>query len=176
MELIVSRSVCDDPKSWSLQFIRMNRFPYVSIPSLFLWIVQVIVYLNAKLSTLFLIYQWFFILFPNHKPCTNSSITIYPESSVKAVTPVHIFTFICYAYSGRNGDTMHSSKVNDIGQKLDSKQWVSVLLYFSVAYVLQITLSWFLCTLLIVRRSPVLLLNITLFKMSSGKYFLVNYL
>ena len=111
----------------------------------------------------------FFILFPNHKPCTNSSITTYPESSVKAVTPVHIFTFICSAYSGRNGDTVHSSKVNDIRRKLDSKQWVSVLLYFSVAYVLQITLSWFLCTLLIIWWSPVLMLNNYIFTFSSEK-------
>ena len=38
---------------------------------------------------------------------------------------VHIGIFICYAHSWRNGDTVHSSEVNDIGQKLATKQWVS---------------------------------------------------
>ena len=55
----------------------------------------------------------------------NSIITASPESSVKSVTPVHRGTFICYAYSGRNGYTVHSSEVNDIGIKLAPKQWIS---------------------------------------------------
>ena len=110
----------------------------------------------------------FSILFPNHKPCPNSSINTSPESGVKAVTPVHIGTFICSAYSGRNGDTVHSSKVNYNGQKLDPEQWVSAWLSISVADALQITLSWLLCILLIIRRSPVLMLNTALFTFSSG--------
>ena len=63
---------------------------------------------------------------------------------------------------------MHSSNLNDIGQKLSPKQWLSALLSISVAGALQITLSWFLCTFLIIRRSPVLMLNTALFKFSSG--------
>ena len=110
----------------------------------------------------------FSMLFPNHKPFPNSSITTSPESSVKSVTPVHIGRFIYSAYSGRNGDTVHSSEVNDIGQKLAPKQWVSAWLSISVPNALLITLSWFLCTLLIIWRPPVFMLNMALFTFSSG--------
>ena len=110
----------------------------------------------------------FSVLFPNHKPCTKSSITTPTESSVKKVTPVHISTLICYAYSKRNGDKVKPSKVNDIGRKLAPKQWVSEWFSISGADALQITLSWFLCTLLIIRRSPVLMLHTALFLFSSG--------
>ena len=69
--------------------------------------------------------SYFYILFTNHKPFPNSNITTSPESSVKAVTPVHIGKFICSAYHGRNVDTVKSSKVNDTGRKLAPNQWVS---------------------------------------------------
>ena len=64
----------------------------------------------------------FSILFPNHNPFPNFSITHSLESSVNEVTTVQICTLICSTYSRRNGDTVHSSKVNDIGQMLASKQ------------------------------------------------------
>ena len=67
----------------------------------------------------------FSILFTSHKPRPKSSITTSPESSVKSVTPVHIGKFICSEYSGRNGDKVHSSEVNDIGKQLATNQWVS---------------------------------------------------
>ena len=67
----------------------------------------------------------FSIMFPNHKPCLNSSIATSPESSVNKVTPVQIGIFTCSIYYGRNGYTVHSSEVNDIGQKLAPKQWAS---------------------------------------------------
>ena len=67
----------------------------------------------------------FFILFPNYMPCPNSSIATSSESSVNKITPVHIGTFICSAYYSRNGYTVNSFKVNDIGRMLDPKQWVS---------------------------------------------------
>ena len=67
----------------------------------------------------------FSILLLNHKPLPNFSIITSPESSVNAVTPVHIGIFNCSVYYWRNGDTVHSSKVNDIGQKSNPKQWVS---------------------------------------------------
>ena len=110
----------------------------------------------------------FSILFPNQKPSPNSSIPASIESNVKAVTPVYIGTLIYSAYYGSTGDILHSSEVNDIVLKLDPKQWVSALLSISVANSLQITLSWYLFTLLIIRRSPVLMLNTSLFKFSSG--------
>ena len=36
-------------------------------------------------------------------------------SSVNAVTLAHIGALVCFAYSGSNGDTVHSSEVNDMG-------------------------------------------------------------
>ena len=132
-----------------------------------MWIGWVITYLNPRLSALVWFYQWFTILFPNHRPCPKSSITTSPESSINTVTPVNIGTLICSLYSGRNGDTVHSSKVNDIGQKLSPKQWVSARLSISVAGALQITLYWFLCTLIIIRQSTVLIVNTTLLTFSS---------
>ena len=64
----------------------------------------------------------FSILFSNHKPSPNSSTTTSSESNVNEVTYVCIGTFICYSYYRRNGDTVHSSELNDIGQKLAPKQ------------------------------------------------------
>ena len=149
-------------------FIGMNRYSDASIPRFLCGLVKSSHIWTSKLSALVWVYQWFFILFPNYKPCTNFSITTSPESSVNTVTPVHIGTLICSSYYGRNGDTVRSSKVNDIGQKLDPKQWVSSWLSISVADALQITLSWFLCTLSIIWGSPQLMLNTTLFKFYSG--------
>ena len=168
IELIVSMRVHHEPTSWSLHCNWYEQVFWCLNSQLPMWIVLITAYLNPKLLALVWVYQWFSILFPNHKPCPNYSITTYPESSVKAVTPVHIGTFICYEYSGRNGNTVQSSEVSDIGRNLAPKQWVSAWLPILVANALQVTLSWFLCTLLIIQRSPILMLNTALFKFSSG--------
>ena len=93
---------------------------------------------------------------------------------------MHIDILICSAYYGRNGDTFNSSEVNIIGHNLATKQWVSELFYISVANAIQITLSWFLCSLLIIWRFSVLVLTIPLFTFYSGKgsasqYFLTMF-
>ena len=138
----------------------INIFLCGSVRSLHIWI--------PNFQHWFDFVHYFTILFPNHKPCTNSNITAPPESSVNAVTPVHTGIFICSVYSGRNGDTVHFYKVNDIGLKLAPKQWSSAWLSIPLDNALQITLSWYLCTLLIIRRLPVLMLNTAVFKCSSG--------
>ena len=168
MDPIVSRRVRNHPTRLSSHFHWVEQVFWCLNSQIHMCIGRVITYLNPKILALVWVYQWFSILFPNHKPCPNSSITTSPESSVKAVAPVHIGTFICSAYSGINGDTVQSSEVNDIGWNLDPKQWVSAWLSISVADALQITLYWFLCTLLIIRRLPVLVLNTSLFKFPSG--------
>ena len=65
------------------------------------------------------------VIFPSYLQTTSLVQTPVlpppPESSVKAVTPVHIGTFICSTHFGRNGDTVHSSEVNDIVRKLAPK-------------------------------------------------------
>ena len=111
------------------------------------------------------------ILFPNHKTFPNSIIITSSESRVKAVTPVHIGTFIYSAYSGRNGDTVNSSKVKDIGRDLAPKQYVSAWLSISVADALQIILSWFFYFLLIIQQSPISMLNTALFIFPSSTTF-----
>ena len=118
--------------------IGMNRYSDASIPSG-----------SVGLSNILIpnFWQWlgfisyFSIIFPKHKPCPNSSINTSPESCVKAVTPVHKAKFICSAYYERNGDTVQSSEVNDVGLKLAPKQWVSARLFISVTDALKITLS-----------------------------------
>ena len=124
--------------------------------------------------------SYFSILFLNHKPFSNSSISNSPKSSVKAVTRVNIGKFIYYTYSGSNGGIVTSSKVNAIVQKFAPKQWVSAGFSISVVNALQITLSWFLCTLLIIRWLPVLMLDTTLFKIylgmrSTSKVFVMRF-
>ena len=102
-------------------FIGINRssdssilsFIYGSVGSLHIWI--------PNFWPWFGVISNFSILFPNHRPCLNSSITASPESSVNVVTPVHIGTFICSVYSVRNVNTVHSSEVNDIVRKLSPK-------------------------------------------------------
>ena len=125
MEIFVSSRVRDDSTSRSFHFHWDKSSSDVSIPSFLCGLVGSSHILIPNFWHWFGFISDFHILFPNHKPCTNSSITIYPESSVNVVTPVHIGTFTCSVYSGRNGYKVHSSKVNDIGQKLTPKQWVS---------------------------------------------------
>ena len=168
MEIIISRRVRGNPTNWSFHCHWDKKVFWCLNWQLPMWISQVAAYSNPKLWYWFGFISIFSILFPNHKPCPNSSIATSTESSFKAVTPVHIGTFVCFAYSGWNGDTVHSSKVNDIGQELAPKQWVSAWFSISVANALQITLSWFVCTLIIIWHSPVLMLNTTLFKFSLG--------
>ena len=167
MEIFVSIRVRDEPTSWSFHCNWDKHFFWCLNSQLPMWIVRVLAYLNPNFWHWFGFISDFSILFPNHKPCPKSSITTYPESSVKAVTPVNLGTFICSTYYGRHWYKLHSSKVNDIGQTLAPKQWVSACLSISVANDLQIILSWFLCTLLIIRWSPVLMLNPILFTFSS---------
>ena len=139
------------PQVYTYIFIGMNSSSDASIPSFlrglfgssYIWI--------PNFRHWFGFISDFSIPFPNHNPCPNSSITTSNESSVKEVTHVHLGIFICFAYSGSNGDTVHSSEVNEIGQKLAPKQWVSSWLSISLANALQITLSWFLFTLIIIR-------------------------
>ena len=64
----------------------------------------------------------FSIIFTDHKPYPNSGITTSPESSVNTVTPLRIISLICSTYSGRNGDTVNSFKVNDIDPNLAFKK------------------------------------------------------
>ena len=175
MELVVSRRVCENPTSWSFHchwdeqvFWWLNsQFP--------MWIRQIISDLNPNMLALVWVYQWFFILFPNHKPCPKPCITTSPESSVNTVTPVHKGTFAFYVYYGRNGYTFQYSEVNDIGWKLALKQWVSSWLSILVADAPQINLSWFVCTFLIIRRPPVLMLNTALFTFPSRTRFSSQY-
>ena len=96
-DLFVVRRVRDDPTSWSFHCHWDDHLLWCLKYQLPMWIGRVIAYLNPKLSALVWVYQQFFILFPNHKPCPNSSITTYPESSVKSVTLVNIGTLICSA-------------------------------------------------------------------------------
>ena len=149
--------------------IRMKSYYDVSIPRFLCGSIGSLHILTPKFWHWFWFYQWFFILFTNHKPCPNYIITTYSESSINTVTHVNLGPLICSAYSGRNWYTVHSSKDNDIGLNLAPKQWV--LSWFSISVVndLQINLSWFLYTLLITQRSPVLMLNTALFKYFSGK-------
>ena len=149
-------------------FIRKNRSSDASIPSFLCGSVGSSHIWIPNFWHWFGFISDFYILFTNHKPCKNSSITTSPEPSVKSVTTVHIGKLICSAYSRRNGDTMHFSEVNNIGKNLAPKKWLSVWFFISVANFLQITLSWFLCTLLNIWRSDVLMLNTTLFTFSSG--------
>ena len=176
MELVFSRRVRDEPTSWSFHCNWDGQVFWWLNSQLHMWIGRVITYLNSKLSALVWVYQWFYILFPNHKPFPKSSITIITESSVKEVTPVHIGTFICSAYYGRDGDKVHSSKVNDNGRKLAPKQWVSAWLSISVANDLQISLSLFLCTLLMIWWPLVLMLNKSLFTYLPGSMYGSQYL
>ena len=121
--------------------IGMNRSSYDSIISF--------IYGLVRSSHLWIPNFWhwfgfisdFSIIFPKHKSFPNSSVTTSPESIFKEVTPVHIGTFICSTYHGRNGYTVRSSEVNNIGWKLAPKQRVSAWLSISVADSLQITLS-----------------------------------
>ena len=108
------------------------------------------------------------ILFPNHKPLPNFSVTTSTESSVNTLTPIHIGIFSSSVYYGKNEDTVHSSKCNYIGWKFAPKQWVSACLSISVADSLQITLSWFVCNLLMIQRLLVLIFNTVLFPFTSG--------
>ena len=94
--------------------------------------------------------SYFSILFPNYKPCPNSSINTSSESSSNVVTSVHIFIFNFSIYYGRNGEIVHSSEINYIGIKFSPKKWVSAWLSISVYYSLQITWSLFLINLLII--------------------------
>ena len=83
----------------------------------------------------------FSILFPNHKPFPNPIISTSLESSSNALIPVQICIFTCFVYYGRNGDTVHSSKVNDIGRNFAPKSWVAAWLPVSGAGAIQISLS-----------------------------------
>ena len=168
VDIIVSSRVCDETTSWSFHFHWDEEVLWLLNSQLHVWVIRFIAYLDPKLSALVGFISYFSILFPNNKPWPNSSITTSPESSVKVLTPVQIGIFTCSIYYGSNGDTLHSSKVNDIGQKFSPKQWLSELLSISVADSLQITLSFFLFTLLINRRSLVLMFNTVIFTFSSG--------
>ena len=95
--------------------IGMNRYYDNSIPSFLCGLVGSLHILILNFRHWFGFISDFSILFPNHNPFPSSSITTSTESSVKSVTPVHIDTFICSVYSGRNGDTVHFYEVNDIG-------------------------------------------------------------
>ena len=169
MDLVVSRKVRYETTIWSFHchwdeqvfWFSITSFLCGSVGSSHIWI--------PNFRHWFGFISDFSIIFPNHKPFPKSSITTSPESSVKKATPVYIGKFICSAYYGRNGDTLHSSDVNDIGRKLTPKQWVSTWLSISLANALQISLSWFLCTLLIIWRSPILMLNTDHFTFTSGK-------
>ena len=159
MDIFVRRRVCDYPTSLSSIFIGINRTSDVSIPIFLCGSVRSSHIWNPNFQHLFGFISDFSILFTNDKPCTKSSIATSPESSVNTVTHVFIGTFICSIYSVRNVDTVQSSKVNDIVQKMSQKQWVSAWLSISVAYAIQITLSLLLCTSLIIQWFPVLMLN-----------------
>ena len=75
----------------------------------------------------------FFILFTNHKSCPKSSIISSPESSANTVTLAQIGILSCSVYSGMNGDTVHSSKVNDTGRNFSPKKMdISMIVNFSV--------------------------------------------
>ena len=63
---------------------------------------------------------------------------------------------------------MPYSEVNYIGRKFAPKQCVSARLSISVADALQITLSRFLCDLIITQQSLVLMLNTVLFPFMPG--------
>ena len=64
-----------------------------------------------------------------------------------AVTPVHIDTFNCYKYCGRNGEAVHSSDMSDIGIYFAPEKLVSSLMSIPLAGDSQITFYWFLCNL-----------------------------
>ena len=64
---------------------------------------------------------------------------------------------------------MHSSNVNDTGKIVVPKKWVSKWFSISLTDALQITLSWFLCNLLIIQWSLVLMLKTVLVPFQSGK-------
>ena len=150
-------------------FIGTNRSYDASIPSFLCRLVGSLHIWIPNFWHWFGFISDFSILFTNHKPCTNSSITTSPESSAKAVKPLHICTFICSDYSGSNRYIVQSSDVNDIGQNCVPKQRESVWLSISVDDAIQITLSLFWCTLWIIGQSLVLILNTVMFSFLSGK-------
>ena len=137
------------PQFYYLITIRINRSSDTSTPNFMGGSVGSIHICIPKFWHWFEFISDFSILFPNHKPCPNSSISTSAESSVNGLTTVQIVVLTCSLYSGSNGDTFPSSEVNDICQKFAPKQWIPALLSISVVDALQITLSWFLCTLLI---------------------------
>ena len=74
----------------------------------------------------------FTILFTNHRLFPNSSITNYPKLSSNSVPPMKIGIFTCSLYYRRNGDKLHSSKVNDISQNPPpTKMGISMIFHFS---------------------------------------------
>ena len=86
------------------------------------WIIS---YLYAKLVALILLMSNIPIQLLYRRTCPISKITTYPESSVKAVAPVHIGAFTCFIYKGTKVDTGHPSNLNEIGQICLPKKWVS---------------------------------------------------
>ena len=101
--------------------IWMNRYSDASIPNFLCGSVGSSHIFISNFLRWFGFISDFSILFTNHKPYPNSSIITSPESSVNALTPVHIVIFTCSVYSESNGDIVHSFKVNYIGRKLDPK-------------------------------------------------------
>ena len=166
--------MCDHPTSLSLHFNWDEEVFWILNSQLSVWVSWVIAYLYPKFLSMIRVYQIFSVLFPNHKPFPKLSINTSPESSLIAVTLLKIVILNCYVYYGRNGYTVHSSKVNDIGRKFDQKQWVSEWFSISVTYSLQITLFWFLCTLLIIQWLLVLILNADLFQFPSWTRFVIQ--
>ena len=149
--------------------IGMKRSSEASIPNFLCGSVGSLHIYIPNFRRLFGFISDFYILFTNNKPFRNSSITKSPESSSNAATLVQIVIFTCSVCYGNNGDTIYSSEVNNIGKRLDLKQWVSAWFTISVDDAFQINLSWFLWTLLITRRLLVLMLNTIIFSFTSGK-------
>ena len=131
MDLVFSRRLRGDTISWSFHFYWYEQVFWCLNSQLHMWIIWVNIWIPN-------FWHWFgfisdfSILFTNHKPCPNSSITTSPESSIKLVTPVHLGTSICSSYYGRNRDPVHSSEVNNIVSKVGSKTMgISMIIHFS---------------------------------------------
>ena len=74
----------------------IHNFPCGSVSSSHIFI--------RNFQHLFEFNSYFSILFPYHKPCSNSFINTSPESNVNTVTLVQIGILTCFVYSCSNGD------------------------------------------------------------------------
>ena len=75
MEIVVSRRVCDDPKSWSFCIHWYEQVFWYLNSWLPMWIGRAIAYFNPKLPALVWVYQWFF--YPVSKPQSLSKLQYY---------------------------------------------------------------------------------------------------